>query len=61
VSEPSYDSWFSDLRSVNVVDQEIDSFEAYYKEMVYSLVYGSSVEIEVRGGTNFWNDFDEKY
>ena len=58
---PRYKPFFSDLYSVSQLGQEFQSFEGFYTEGILDLQFGNAVTWQVQGGTNFWQDFPEKY
>jgi hypothetical protein len=60
-AEPRYKPFFSDLYSVSQLGQEYQSFDGFYRDGIIDLQFGNSITWKVLGGTNFWQDFQEKY
>jgi len=58
---PKHQAYLSDLYSVNQLGQEFQSFESFYDDSLLNLNYGTKVTWTVVGGTNFWQDYAEKY
>ena len=60
-AQPQYKPFFSDLYSVTQLGQEYAGFDGFYKEGIIDLQFGNSITWKVLGGTNFWQDFQDKY
>jgi hypothetical protein len=58
---PGYFSYLSDLYSDSQTGQEFTSFDHFIPETTdrssignYTLGFGTSIELDVKGGSNFW-------
>lgn len=57
-----YKPFLADLYSTKQISQEFSSFEQFYNtEEEYHLNFGTHVVWFVSGGTNFWQDYTERY
>lgn len=57
-----YKPFLADLYSTNQLSQEFTSFESFYNnEQEYHLNFGTHIVWLVSGGTNFWQDYTERY
>jgi len=57
-----YKPFLADLYSTNQISQEFQTFEHLYNhEQEYHLNFGTHITWAITGGTNFWQDYTERY
>lgn len=59
--KPDVPSFFTDLYSTTQVGQEYQNFDHLFDPDVLIMTTGTEMTWQVIGGTNFWQDYSDKY